>query len=58
MAGRYRVKNPKLQPLYREASALVAGFENVRLEHVPRSQNKAADALANRALDEQASKLG
>ncbi len=57
MAGRYRVKNPKLQPLYREASALVARFERVRLEHVPREQNKEADALANRALDEQASKL-
>ena len=57
MAGRYRVKNPKLQPLYREASALVARFERVRLEHVPRELNKEADALANRALDEQGSKL-
>ena len=57
MKGQYRVKNSKLQPLYREASALVAGFERVRLEHVPRAQNKEADALANRALDEQASKL-
>ncbi len=57
MGGRYRVKNPKLQPLHREASALVAGFERVRLEHVPRERNKEADALANRALDEQASKL-
>ena len=57
MAGRYRVKNPKLQPLYREASALVARFERVRLEHVPREQNKEADALANRALDEGGSKL-
>jgi ribonuclease HI len=57
MAGRYRVKNPRLQPLYREASALVARFDHVRLEHVPREQNKEADALANRALDEHASKL-
>ena len=57
MGGRYRVKNPNLQPLYREASDLVAHFERVRLEHVPRAQNKRADALANRALDERASKL-
>jgi ribonuclease HI len=57
MGGRYRVKNPKLQPLYREASQLVARFERVRLEHVPREQNKEADALANRALDEGGSKL-
>jgi ribonuclease HI len=57
MEGRYRVRNPKLQPLFREASALVAGFESVRLQHVPRGQNKEADALANRALDERASRL-
>jgi ribonuclease HI len=57
MSGRYRVKNPKLQPLYREAAALVSGFERVSLRHVPREQNREADALANRALDEQASNL-
>lgn len=57
MGGRYRVKNPNLQPLYREASDLMAHFERVRLEHVPRAQNTRADALANRALDERASKL-
>jgi ribonuclease HI len=57
MSGRYRVKNARLQPLYREAAALVSGFEEVRLEHVPRERNKEADALANRALDERAWKL-
>jgi ribonuclease HI len=57
MGGRYRVKNPKLLPLYREAVALVAGFERVSLHHVPREQNREADALANRALDEGASRL-
>lgn len=57
MSGQYRVKNPKLQPLYREAAELVAGFEGVSLQHVPRERNRKADALANRALDEQASRL-
>jgi ribonuclease HI len=57
MKGRYRVRNPKLQPLYREAASLVAGFERVDLHHVPREENREADALANRALDERASKL-
>jgi ribonuclease HI len=57
MGGRYRVKNPKLQPLYREAAELVARFERVSLQHVPREQNRKADALANRALDEHASRL-
>ena len=57
MGGRYRVKNPKLQPLYREASELMARLEDVRIRHVTREENREADALANRALDERASKL-
>ena len=55
--GRYRVKNPGLVPLFREAKALLARFERVRLTHVPREQNREADALANRAVDERASNL-
>jgi ribonuclease HI len=57
MAGRYRVKNPGLQPLYREAAELLRRFERARITHVRREENREADALANRALDEQASKL-
>jgi ribonuclease HI len=55
--GRYRVKNPGLLPLHREARSLFARFERARLTHVPREQNRAADALANRALDEKRSQL-
>lgn len=57
MAGRYRVKNRGLQPLHREASGLMARFHSIRITHVRREQNREADALANRALDERASKL-
>lgn len=57
LAGRYRVKNPGLQPLYREASALLARFGRAQVTHVPRERNREADALANRALDERASRL-
>ena len=57
LEGRYRVKNPGLQPLFREASGLVARFERVAIRHVPREENREADALANRAVDERASKL-
>ena len=57
MAGRYRVKNPRLQPLHREACELVGRLGHVRIEHVRREENREADALANRALDERASKL-
>jgi len=58
LEGRYRVKNPGLLPLYREASALLARFERSRVSHVPREQNREADALANRAVDERGSNLG
>jgi ribonuclease HI len=57
MTGRYRVKSPGLQPLHREAGALAGRFARMRIRHVPREQNRKADALANRALDERASKL-
>lgn len=57
MGGRYRVKNPGLRPLHQEASDLLARFEHGRIRHVPREENREADALANRALDERASKL-
>jgi ribonuclease HI len=52
MRGEYRVKNPGLQPLHREASSLAARFDRVRFEHIPRSKNAEADRLANLAMDE------
>ena len=57
LEGRYRVKNPGLLPLYREAQSLIARFARARLAHVPREQNREADALANRAVDERGSNL-
>src|SRR5262245_48415084 len=52
MAGRYRVKHPGLVPLFRQARTLVERLEHWEIRHVPREQNKRADLLANRALDE------
>ena len=52
LAGRWRVKNPTLQVLHAEARALLGAFEEVGLEHVPRERNRAADAMANRGVDE------
>ena len=57
MSGAYRVKHPDMQPLHRRASELRRGFESATLQHVRREQNRDADRLANRALDERASKL-
>ncbi|HYO69224.1 MAG TPA: ribonuclease HI family protein [Archangium sp.] len=52
LQGRYQVKSPTLRPLYEEASALLGQFSRVKLAHVPREKNKAADEMSNRAIDE------
>ena len=51
LSGRYKVKAPHLRPLYQEVMGLLAGFERVRLQHVPREQNREADRLANLGVD-------
>jgi probable phosphoglycerate mutase len=52
--GRWRVKDAKLKVLYAEARELLAGFEHWSATHERRATNKAADALANLALDDPA----
>jgi ribonuclease HI len=49
--GRYRVKHPDMIPLHRAALDALAGFAAWSVRPVPRSDNAAADALVNRALD-------
>jgi ribonuclease HI len=49
--GRYRVKSEHLRPLHRRARNLVAGFDRVAIEHVPRGRNAEADRLANEGVD-------
>lgn len=56
LSGRYGVRSDVLAPLYREALARMRRFDRVEIVHVPREQNAAADALANRALDEAAAR--
>ncbi len=51
MRGEYRVKNPGLQELYRQAVELRKRFDSVTIKHVYREQNTQADALCNEALD-------
>ncbi|PZR58886.1 MAG: peptide-methionine (R)-S-oxide reductase [Candidatus Meridianibacter frigidus] len=52
LSGEYRVKNAGLQPLYQQAKQLIRSFAHVDIKHVPRIQNKLADALVNQILDE------
>jgi ribonuclease HI/probable phosphoglycerate mutase len=52
VTGRYKVKSPGLLPLYQKVLELSGRFDRISFEHVPREQNKRADALANMALDQ------
>jgi ribonuclease HI len=56
LAGRYRVKNGDLRPLHGQALALLGGFPEAVVSHVPREKNRGADALANLAIDEHKAK--
>jgi len=49
--GRYRCKTAHLKPLYEEARRLIGRFASFKITHVPRSENREADRLVNRALD-------
>ncbi|HEX9036768.1 MAG TPA: ribonuclease HI family protein [Ktedonobacterales bacterium] len=51
MRGTYKVRHPDLEPLWREACALVKALPSVTFDHVPRAQNALADKLANEALN-------
>ncbi|MBI2941436.1 MAG: ribonuclease HI family protein [Chloroflexi bacterium] len=51
LQGTYRVRSPQLAPLYERVRELLGRFREMRIRHVPREQNAAADQLANKAID-------
>ncbi len=51
LQGHYKVKSPDLQPLFARAQEMIRRLERFQVAHVPREQNRRADALANAALD-------
>jgi len=51
LQGHYKVKSADLKPLYEEARRLIASLDYFAVEAVPRKLTRAADKLANRALD-------
>ena len=51
MTGEYRVKDPKMRALSLEVMKRIRDLVSYSFHHVPRAENKRADALANRALD-------
>jgi ribonuclease HI len=48
---RYKVRNPRLQPLFARLVELRRQFDSFDVKSIPRAQNKRADQLANLALD-------
>jgi ribonuclease HI/IMP dehydrogenase/GMP reductase len=53
--GQYRVKTPHLRSYFDRAQRLRSDFENFQVAHVPREQNRRADALARQAARRQSS---
>ena len=55
--GKYKIKEEKLIPLFIELWNLRLDFKGVKIAHIPRKENKRADALVNRELDSQQKSL-
>ena len=49
--GKYKVRNPRLLPLFNEAMARLQQFDDYAIVHVGREFNQQADRLANDAID-------
>lgn len=51
LSGEWKVKDAELKKIYLEILALI-GDRKVSYTWIPREQNKEADALSNKAMDE------
>lgn len=49
--GEYQVKNEELKSLYSDLQKRLSKFGKTNINHVPRAQNKQADAMVNAVLD-------
>ena len=48
---RYKVRNPRLLPMFARVMELRRRFREFDVDSIPRAMNKRADELANQALD-------
>ena len=51
LLGKYKIKDPDLQPLFLKAWNLRLDYDKVDIKIIPREQNREADKLVNRELD-------
>jgi ribonuclease HI len=56
MNGEYKVKNEGLTPLFHHARSLTHKFKHCRIYHTAREENKLADRLANKGIDDHSTK--
>jgi len=54
LSGQYRVKSKTLLPLFEQVQKLKSSFNRAIFKHVRREQNKVADAMVNKILDQHA----
>ena len=52
MNGRYKVKAPKILPLFEKAKSLIREFDDISFVWVPREENSEADFLSRKAYKE------
>ncbi|MBU1026367.1 MAG: ribonuclease HI family protein [Candidatus Margulisbacteria bacterium] len=56
ITGEYKVKNDGLIPLFHHAQSLLRKFNHRKVYHTAREENKLADKLANKGIDDQSTK--
>jgi ribonuclease HI len=54
LGGEYKIKNHALKELYSKAVNMLEAFDEVMVNNIAREDNKGADKLANKAIDEKA----
>lgn len=52
LTGHYKVKHPNIIPLYGKAKEYLAYLDVRGFKHVPREENKHADRLSNKGIDD------
>ncbi len=53
MTGKYKILEPELQPLFLEIWNSKLDFKKVNFEHVLREENRSADRMVNKVLDQE-----
>lgn len=54
----YKVKHEGIKDFYNRAVSLLAGFEKIVINHIPREENSLADKLATQAIKKRQAECG